>query len=353
MGAQIAPLPDGPLDLVGDIHGEIEALERLLALLGYRPDGTHPEGRRLVFLGDLVDRGTDSIAVVALVRELVEAGHAYCLLGNHELNLLLEKRREGNEWFWGETQDLREGGRVVQTLADAETRTWIAEFLRSLPLGFERRDLRAVHACWEPALKAKLRFVPGSADVIFREYERRIDAGLEREHIDRRSLVADLRRQNQNPVALATSGVERPTADPFWAGGRLRKVERVPWWQDYARNRTVVFGHYWRSVLDEERPVKSGPYLFEGAAPEQALGPLGNAICVDFSVGHRNIERAQGRAYGLDNALAALRFPEMELVFDRGDSRQIDVSPQAGSSPSAVAAASPGSSPVSPSSAIS
>lgn len=353
MGAQIAPLPDGPLDLVGDIHGEIEALERLLALLGYRPDGTHAEGRRLVFLGDLVDRGTDSIAVVALVRELVEAGHADCLLGNHELNLLLEKRREGNEWFWGETQDLREGGRVVQTLADDATRTWIAEFLRGLPLGFERQDLRAIHACWEPALKAKLRLVPGSADVIFREYERRIDAGLQREHIDLQSLVADLRRQNQNPVALATSGIERPTLEPFWAGGRLRHVERVPWWHDYARKRTVVFGHYWRSVLDEERPVKSGPYLFEGAAPEQALGPRGNAICVDFSVGHRNVERAQGRAYGLDNALAALRFPEMELVFDRGDSRQIDVSPQASSSPSAAAAASSGASPSAPSSAIS
>lgn len=341
MGAQIAPLPDGPLDLVGDIHGEIEALERLLALLGYRPDGSHPEGRRLVFLGDLVDRGRDSIAVVGLVRELVRGGHAFCLLGNHELNLLLDKRREGNEWFRGEVQELREGGRVPQKLADDATRSWILEFLRELPLGFERPDLRAVHAAWSPSLKGKLRLVSGPADEVFHEYARRIDQSLLREGIDPKSQIADLRRQNLNPISLATSGIERPTPEPFWAGGRLRRVERVAWWQDYRDAQTVVFGHYWRALSEPERPAKAGPYLFEDRAPEDALGPLGNAICVDFSVGVRNIERAQGRAYGLDNALGALRFPEMELVFDRGDARRIVQRPdQAVSSPSASARAS-------------
>lgn len=323
MGAQIAPLPDGPLDLVGDIHGEIEALERLLALLGYRPDGSHPEGRRLLFLGDLVDRGSDSIAVVALVRDLVRAGHAFCLLGNHELNLLLGKHREGNEWFRGEVQELREGGRVVQALADDATRGWILDFLRELPLGFERTDLRAVHAAWAPSLKGKLRLAPGPADEVFREYARRIDVLLRREGIDPKSQIADLRRQNLNPISLATSGIERPTPEPFWAGGRLRSVERVAWWEDYRDPQTVVFGHYWRALSEPERPAKAGPYLFADRAPEDALGPLGNAICVDFSVGVRNIERAQGRAYGLDNALGALRFPEMELVFDRGDARRV------------------------------
>ena len=323
MGAQIAPLPDGPLDLVGDIHGEIEALERLLALLGYRPDSSHPEGRRLVFLGDLVDRGRDSIAVVGLVRELVRGGHAFCLLGNHELNLLLDKHREGNEWFRGEVQELREGGRVPQALAGEAERAWILEFLRELPLGFERTDLRLVHAAWSPALKGQLRLVPGPADQVFHEYQRRIEAGLKQEGVPLNSQVADLRRQNQNPVAVATSGIERPTPEPFWAGGRLRRVERVAWWESYQSLRSVVFGHYWRALAEPERPAKAGPYLFEGTEPEDALGPRGNAFCVDFSVGVRNIERAQNRAYGLDNALGALRFPELELVFDRGDARRV------------------------------
>lgn len=327
MTALIQPLPEGPLDLIGDVHGELEALERLLALLGYRPDGSHPEDRTLVFLGDLVDRGHDSIGVCALVRDLIAIGRARCVLGNHELNLLLGKRREGNQWFRGEVQELREGGRVPQALADDADRAWILDFLRSLPIALERHDLRAVHACWDDTLPVKLAMTPGSADQAFREWQARIEASLERERIPSDSIHGDLQRQNLNPVSLATSGRERVTLEPFWAGGRLRRVERVPWWDDYRAARTVVFGHYWRALDVHEPPVKAGPYLFADMAPEQALGPCANAHCIDYSVGHRNIERAQGRAYGLDNALGALRYPEMELVLDRGDARPVICEP--------------------------
>ena len=41
--ALIQPLAQGPLDIIGDIHGEIDALSALLERLGYRTDGTHPE----------------------------------------------------------------------------------------------------------------------------------------------------------------------------------------------------------------------------------------------------------------------------------------------------------------------
>ena len=50
-------LPDTPLDIVGDVHGEFAAFQSLLHRLGYRDDGFHPRGRRLVFVGDLCDRG--------------------------------------------------------------------------------------------------------------------------------------------------------------------------------------------------------------------------------------------------------------------------------------------------------
>jgi hypothetical protein len=56
----VRPLFPEPLDVVGDTHTEIDTLHDLLAHLGYRQDGTHPEGRRLVFLGDLTDRGPDT-----------------------------------------------------------------------------------------------------------------------------------------------------------------------------------------------------------------------------------------------------------------------------------------------------
>ena len=67
------PLFGGPIDVIGDIHGECGTLCELLDRLGYDGNGAHPEGRRLVFVGDLIDRGPDSPGVARrLVRHLIE-----------------------------------------------------------------------------------------------------------------------------------------------------------------------------------------------------------------------------------------------------------------------------------------
>src|SRR3954465_7869081 len=124
----VQPLFDGALDVVADIHGEIDAVRSLLFRLGYDERGWHPEGRRLVFLGGLTDGGPDSPAVVALVRGLVEAGCAQCVLGNHELNLLRGQEKHGNAWFLGKRESLARTGRIIpQVPADEGTR---AEILR-------------------------------------------------------------------------------------------------------------------------------------------------------------------------------------------------------------------------------
>jgi hypothetical protein len=102
----------GPIDVVGDVHGELGALRRLLGRLGYARDGAHPEGRRLAFVGDLVDRGPDTPGVLALVRRLVEAGRAQCVLGNHEFNVLRGVRKPDNSWFAGAAVRQR-GGRAA------------------------------------------------------------------------------------------------------------------------------------------------------------------------------------------------------------------------------------------------
>ncbi|MBQ0132114.1 MAG: metallophosphoesterase, partial [Comamonas sp.] len=98
----IQPLPSGPLDIVGDIHGELSALEHLLTHLGYDAQGRHPEHRTLVFVGDFVDRGPDSPGVVDLVQRLVEGGHACAIAGSHEINLLRHDPKDGSGWFFAE-----------------------------------------------------------------------------------------------------------------------------------------------------------------------------------------------------------------------------------------------------------
>jgi polynucleotide kinase-phosphatase len=77
----------GPFDIIGDVHGCRAELEALLRELGW--EGTrHPEGRTAVFVGDLVDRGPDTPGVLRLVMDMVEAGTAICVAGNHEQKLV-------------------------------------------------------------------------------------------------------------------------------------------------------------------------------------------------------------------------------------------------------------------------
>jgi protein phosphatase len=86
----------GPFDVIGDVHGCRAELELLLIELGYkisrdgdgRAVGAHHDDRRAVFVGDLVDRGTDTPGVLRLVMGMVAADDAFCVPGNHENKLL-------------------------------------------------------------------------------------------------------------------------------------------------------------------------------------------------------------------------------------------------------------------------
>ncbi len=85
----------GPFDLIGDVHGCFDELAALLKALEYRVSPSHegfevyhPEGRRLVFLGDLVDRGPKTPQVLRLAMDAVKSGDAFCVAGNHDAKLV-------------------------------------------------------------------------------------------------------------------------------------------------------------------------------------------------------------------------------------------------------------------------
>ncbi len=81
----------GPFDVIGDIHGCCDELELLLAKLGYiKTDGiyTHPDNRKVAFLGDFCDRGPRNADVLRLVMDMVKLGNAIAVCGNHDVKLL-------------------------------------------------------------------------------------------------------------------------------------------------------------------------------------------------------------------------------------------------------------------------
>jgi hypothetical protein len=147
-------------DLIGDVHGDADRLERLLGILGYRSTAgamTHPEGRRAIFVGDLVDRGPKVAETLRIVRAMVEAGTAHMVLGNHEFNLLSLHLPDGKGGFLRPHTPRNLNG-VRASLAafagrDAELQEYL-EWFRTLPLYLDLGSLRVVHAEWNAELVA-------------------------------------------------------------------------------------------------------------------------------------------------------------------------------------------------------
>lgn len=346
----VAPLFEGPIDVVGDVHGEWLALRSLLDHLGYDRRGEHRQGRRLVFMGDLCDRGPDSVEVVRFVAELVRDGLAQCLLGNHELNVVRNERKPGNGWFFDAHPDhARPEYRNVRRASERE-RDAARIFFSRLPIALQRADLRLTHAAWHEAALAALVDAPGERSLLDRyaACERASLAAvpdeLSREaNRERRALgaaiydplapapalealsIEDEQYQMGNPLRVLTSGIERRAERSFFAGGRWRRVRRVPWWNDYAGHTPVIVGHYWRWLTPEgrQRYFRGQSDLFEGAPADAWLGSARRVYCIDFSVGARYREIHDGFEPGTFTRLGAVRWPENELVLETGERRPL------------------------------
>ncbi len=136
-------------DVIGDIHGCYRELIQLIDELGYRKDenGNHlpPDNRKLVFLGDLTDRGPDSIKVIRLVYRLVKQGIALYSPGNHCDKLY--------RYFLGRDVQIRHG--LETTVAEfkalpqsekVEISSMFKELFEDAPLYLQLEDTKLVVA---------------------------------------------------------------------------------------------------------------------------------------------------------------------------------------------------------------
>jgi bis(5'-nucleosyl)-tetraphosphatase (symmetrical) len=115
---------------IGDIQGCFDSFERLLARCAFDP------GRdRLWLVGDLVNRGPDSLAVLRYVKSLGDA--AVTVLGNHDLYLLMIAATEHAR---------RRRGDTLQAVLDAPDRAALLDWLRQRPLCHVEGEYCLVHA---------------------------------------------------------------------------------------------------------------------------------------------------------------------------------------------------------------
>jgi hypothetical protein len=154
--------------LIGDIHGHAEPLKALLQRLGYHHDGhswrprAQSDPQTLVFLGDFIDRGPEQLAVIDIVRPLVERGDALAIMGNHEFNAVAwatprpDPHGERPEQRWLRThsdKNLRQHRSFLKQVDDRHQE--VIDWFKTLPLYLELDGLRAVHACWHrPSINA-------------------------------------------------------------------------------------------------------------------------------------------------------------------------------------------------------
>jgi hypothetical protein len=148
-------------DIIGDIHGHAPALEGLLHSMDYRETkGTwrHPE-RQAIFVGDFIDRGPRQVAVVDLVRRMVDEGFAQAIMGNHEFDAIAwflpdpakpgEYLRPHHSQKYGNKNYLQHKAFLDEVNGTPRHKEIIDWFL-TLPLWLELDGVRAVHACWHP-----------------------------------------------------------------------------------------------------------------------------------------------------------------------------------------------------------
>jgi hypothetical protein len=279
-------------DIIPDIHGQAEKLRLALKNLGWRRNGTtwlHPEpDRHIVFLGDFIDRGPENAAVIRIVREMMDAGRAQAIMGNHELNAIhfhTVDPETGAPLRPHDKHNSEQHGSFLKEFPLGELQTKnVLEWMRGLPLFIETEGFRAVHAAWiQPAID---------------DLRRQTAAGvLSEDQLIRAGRKGDALYDLAEAVA---KGPEARLPHPYSFVDKGKKVQyhvRIKWWNGDGRNwREIAMSVPDVNVLPDaalpesllratypinEKPVFFGHYWMSGEPELQSA----NALCLDYSAG--------------------------------------------------------------------
>ncbi|MFK4751128.1 MULTISPECIES: metallophosphoesterase [Oceanospirillaceae] len=280
-------------DLIGDIHGCGQTLVTLLEQMGYRKQhGVYRHNnRKAVFVGDVVDRGPHIRLACEIVKNMVDAGEAEMLMGNHEYNLITycTKAPAGmRQPFLRE--HTRRNTRIVEATMEQfanypqELNEMLDWFLER-PLFAEYDHFRVVHACWDSDM---------IAEYIARYGGNQLDRDLLVESVDTSSFLHQfLDRMLRGTSLKLPQGRSMTAKDGF-----VRQFFRTKFWEhEPSRYSDVLFqpdplpDDLQHSLLSdaekrqllfysaEEKPLFFGHYWMAGIP-----SPLSsNLACIDYS----------------------------------------------------------------------
>lgn len=282
-------------DIIGDIHGYASTLIQLLKDLGYEKNGSgifsHNE-RKVVFLGDFIDRGKEESSVINIVRPMIDNGLALAVMGNHEFNAICyhtnhpatakplrvhsPKNTKGHQAFLDE-----------YPVGDEETQD-VIDWFKTLPLFIELDGFRVIHACWHDEtleeIKPQLNRDNTLSDNLFIE-------------------ACEAGSSEYDAIETLLKGIEisLPEGSQFAdKDGNIRTDIRVKWWRegaktyrDYAQVPDNQLHNIPDTVLPKaiinpeysitNKPVFVGHYWFSGI-PKILKS---NVACLDYSIGNK------------------------------------------------------------------
>ena len=142
------------IDLIGDIHGHADKLVELLLKLGYNKSNgvySHPK-RKVLFVGDYIDRGPKIRETLEIVKSMVESANAIALMGNHEYNALCFHYQDpkGGHLRKHLIKNIIQHYKTLKQFQNRQSEyEEYLDWFKTLPLYFETDTFKAVHACWD------------------------------------------------------------------------------------------------------------------------------------------------------------------------------------------------------------
>lgn len=275
-------------DIIGDIHGYADELESLLQKLGYRLKSgiyAHENNRKVVFLGDYIDRGPKIRETLHIVKNMCDHNKAYAIMGNHEFNAVCYQTLSKTGQYYRSHNKMKNDG-YDETMKQFENYNneymMFLDWFKNLPLFMEFEYFRVIHALWDEK----------HINWIKENYTGLNSAFLE--------MASTEGTTEYRVIKDCLKGIELNLpyegsySDIF---GILRHECRLKWWQPRSnciKQKDVLIGcpeEYGQFSFDEENaffyesviPVFFGHYWMEGKP--RIENP--NAICLDYSIANK------------------------------------------------------------------